>query len=1774
MADKRFVARNGYISKDNSEISGSLSISGSLAVTEVTTDASLTNFLVLAADGTVKKRGSGGEGPQGPQGITGIQGLTGIQGIEGLQGIQGLQGTQGLQGITGIQGLQGLQGTQGLQGIQGQEGSEGGLSIVYDGIHFSDSTYTDSNQLVHTTADTFIYTTGTTQEWWFSDIADGFQDVNYFNNLYDSIVTEGYDTVYVKIARRGEPEKYHLYVGTNPSLVAGYDLRLDLEYAGGNSTWTGGTGSVEYLTSKATQPQYNAQIVVSFTPVKIGAQGPQGPQGTQGTQGPQGTTGTQGTTGLQGLTGLQGIQGIQGTQGTTGIQGSTGTQGITGTGLQGTTGTQGTTGIQGVQGISGESAAVGLTNNTNNYVITATGDAGTPFNGEQNLSFDGTTLNVTGKYAIKGTEFISGSGNYLEIGDTSGTDAVGFMTLQTANNATLLHLDDSGNVGIGTTAPLFNLQVGEGAGTIATTTIRLQNSYLNTNGNFGFNIDAVDNGVDGHDLRFLGRTSPAGAFSERVRIKNSGNVGIGTTTPLGKFDVFRAAGASGTSAIVISNGEVNGRNWALSTEVVTGGDFAILCSSATGGTPTPSAANTKLYITSGGIVGIGTTSPGIGAGTYVAPLTISSASTLGTFLAIKNTQDTHGMGGVWMQANTGNAGWLFGTENDGKAVLHYGSGASETDALTDAKDGAKGITIDTAGNVGIGTTNPNHKLVVAGNMAVSASSTEGAIWLGSSTSGIGLYRDNTYDLVLAQPDASSYPLYLAGAGNVVVSIDANNNETDRKFIVGSNAVKSTNELFSVNESGNVYTSGNLTVGGIVTAQEFHTEFVSASIVFQSGSTKFGDDDTDVHSFTGSLELATVNNASTDTDKFLVVDSGVLKYRTGAQLLSDIGGITGYAETDTLATVTGRGASTSTASTFSNTLTVAGGGNTLTLVKGTGAPAIAFAGTSDQATGLIEGVSGGGIKMYAGTGSLSSPTYTDTFNIKNGGDAYFNYNVGIGTNNPGQKLHVAGVAWINRPTNKVDNANCIELGGRVEFNNAFAAGESGYVMFKYPTYNNFLISGDYDGNIGGAIPNIQFGRQSTVYMHINSSDGNVGIGTTSPAALLHVSQASANTIFRLGNNTTYDQFIYFNGNNDWSLGMDYSNSNAFVLSNASSIGTNDRLVVTTGGNVGIGTTAPNSLLQVGEVLSSNKLTIGGYYSAGGGHLAYRSGHGSNSSVWDTAMISATDDGNYNGRIEFKTTTSGGNVSAVPTVKMVLKATGNLGIGTTNPSTTLDVLGKIKIDVDGTYGGGYGTIGFGGTTNGYNRIFGNNSTTDGLFLASATGRGIYFRANGGSTDHMAIVSSGNVGIGTDAPGYKLEVNGYIRANDRFYARNGTNTMEIGSTYIQSYLNSGAAEAPLNFYTGITEKMRIDAGGNVGINTTTPAAKLQVVGSADVVNVVGSGSAANTSIFSIDGNNGRLFEVSDDLSDSLFSVNTIAGLPVIEAFADNTVTLGAYNQYDLHITGSKIGFGTSTPVRKAVFQETANDIEVVRIQSTGGNSGAIQGKVYLGLNHFGGGNYPSTWLGAEQNGASGYIGSLIFANRSANSDTAPVERMRLSPGGNVIVKYDGTDYAYDFQVIGTTYITGETWHGNSVYPELNGSYDLGAGDYRWGTIYCEVLDTLGVHEGNLAYGEVGQYETGTVLVWKEGKNIPCSVEGDHMRMGVAVKGNASPLVQGAEPVLVTGTVNEGDYLITSDKLGHAKGISRAEMLERNLYDCVLGKALENGSGESYLLKAWITI
>jgi hypothetical protein len=61
------------------------------------------------------------------------------------------------------------------------------------------------------------------------------------------------------------------------------------------------------------------------------------------------------------------------------------------------------------------------------------------------------------------------------------------------------------------------------------------------------------------------------------------------------------------------------------------------------------------------------------------------------------------------------------------------------------------------------------------------------------------------------------------------------------------------DYFQYVDADNITTRG-LTVTGTVTAQEFHTEFISASILYESGSTKFGDSVDDVHQFTGSVDI--------------------------------------------------------------------------------------------------------------------------------------------------------------------------------------------------------------------------------------------------------------------------------------------------------------------------------------------------------------------------------------------------------------------------------------------------------------------------------------------------------------------------------------------------------------------------------------------------------------------------------------------------------------------------------------------------------------------------------------------------------------------------------------------------------------------------------------------------------------------------------------------------------------------------------------------------------
>ena len=87
---------------------------------------------------------------------------------------------------------------------------------------------------------------------------------------------------------------------------------------------------------------------------------------------------------------------------------------------------------------------------------------------------------------------------------------------------------------------------------------------------------------------------------------------------------------------------------------------------------------------------------------------------------------------------------------------------------------------------------------------------------------------------------------------------------------------------------------------------------------------------------------------------------------------------------------------------------------------------------------------------------------------------------------------------------------------------------------------------------------------------------------------------------------------------------------------------------------------------------------------------------------------------------------------------------------NGTTVIDANRQIfaktgtQVGEDGTYGG-YGVLGFGGITNGYNRVFGRDDNGDGLFLASATGRGVFVRTNGAGSDTFSFTSAGEFKVG---------------------------------------------------------------------------------------------------------------------------------------------------------------------------------------------------------------------------------------------------------------------------------------------------------------------------------------------------------------------------------------------------------------------------------------------
>ena len=176
---------------------------------------------------------------------------------------------------------------------------------------------------------------------------------------------------------------------------------------------------------------------------------------------------------------------------------------------------------------------------------------------------------------------------------------------------------------------------------------------------------------------------------------------------------------------------------------------------------------------------------------------------------------------------------VFGTETDTKISNTVGKAGQFLEGLVDESTSVGGSTAPE--NLGITLTFP---LTFTQGTGVTLSN-NGAEYNGGSrldqTVSIGQEVETTSDVTFNSVSASS-------------------------IVIDDFSVNSTSITGDLNVTGSVTTTGDLTVNGtatitgILTAQEFHTEFVSASIIYTSGSTKFGDDTSDTHEFTGSLDV--------------------------------------------------------------------------------------------------------------------------------------------------------------------------------------------------------------------------------------------------------------------------------------------------------------------------------------------------------------------------------------------------------------------------------------------------------------------------------------------------------------------------------------------------------------------------------------------------------------------------------------------------------------------------------------------------------------------------------------------------------------------------------------------------------------------------------------------------------------------------------------------------------------------------------------------------------
>ena len=577
---------------------------------------------------------------------------------------------------------------------------------------------------------------------------------------------------------------------------------------------------------------------------------------------------------------------------------------------------------------------------------------------------------------------------------------------------------------------------------------------------------------------------------------------------------------------------------------------------------------------------------------------------------------------------------------------------------------------------------------------------------------------------------------------------------------------------------------------------------------------------------------------------------------------------------------------------------------------------------------------------AGNTSSTNAIFADNsssagiFAIRDNGDAFILGNTGIGTSSPASALHIGNAGHI-----------LLERGGELRSKDTGGA-------VKTIARVNGSNELQYGWSSAGAVT-FMGGGSYTERMRIHT-DGNIAIGTSSPTERLTVlGNQNITGKLAVGASAAHGSFDFYNQNTAYFNGAVTIDDNLFVTS----------------GNVGIGTSSPSANLEITQ--SGNNV---GLLVAGGGYNY-------------TAKFESVD-AEANIIIEDNNSTNDGNMIGVATndmyfitdtaERMRIDSSGKVGIGTSSPSLRLHSkdTGNYQLDLDS--GGTRWRMGA-GWSGYYQNHFLLANTTDGI--------------------RMAIDTNGKVGIGTALPSHKLTIEGTTSSTTtRVKTTTGNAIYRVSTNNSDFAIIGQGGSNRLDVYDNNagTTRLSLNSSGNIGVGTTSPAAKLEVNGGALKVT-----NAGNAGIF-INAN-----AVGSDASIYFEEDDNIKAKIQHDASNDSMLfTDGAYTD-TMTLKGAKVGIGTTSPIS----QLTVNK-DVSSHNTDGITIGKVEASGWIDVNEEMG---RLGWAASYGSSFTPAIGAYISAKADANWDgneaptrlgffTAPVgsvtpqERLRIDSSGNI--------------------------------------------------------------------------------------------------------------------------------------------------------------------------------